>query len=121
MGIITRMLKQICVYWPLGSSDSGGRDFDNSGFPIVTDPLEIECRWKDVSEETIAANGMRMTSKSKVYVDRDVSVGGVLMLGVLTDITDLVDVKENEGAREIRRFDKTPNLKATEFIRLAWL
>jgi len=114
MSIITRMLKQVCVYWPLGS-------FDNQGFPVVTDPIEIKCRWKDVSEETVAADGTKMTSKSKVHVDSDVSIGGILMLGVLTDITDPVNIKENSGAHEIKRFDKTPNFRATEFLRLAWL
>ena len=108
-------------FWALATTDSGGNAFDDQGFPVVTDPVEIKCRWKDVSEETIAANGTKMTSKSKVYVDQDVSVGGVLMLGVLTDVIDPVNVKENDGAGEIKRFDKTPNFKATEFLRLAWL
>lgn len=121
MSIITRMLKQTCVYWPMGSSDSGSDDFDDQGFPILADPIELKCRWEDVNEEFITANETKMTSKSKVYVESDADVGGVLMLGLLSDVTDLVNVKENDGADEIKRFDKIPNLKATEFVRLAWL
>ena len=122
MSVITRTLKQICVYWALGSTESGGDDFDDHGFPIWTDPVKIKCRWEDANEEFIAANGTKTSSKSKVYVESDVDVGGVLMLGELIDVSsNLADVKENEGAHEIRRFDKTPNFKATEFLRMAWL
>jgi len=121
MGIITRMQKQICVYWPLASSDSGGDDFDDYGQPIVTTPIELNCRWEDVAEEFIDKNGTRQISHSKVYPDQDVDVGGILMLGTEDDITDLTNIKENDNAWEIRRFDKLPNLKATEFLRTAWL
>jgi len=121
MGIITRMRKQTAVYWPLASSDSGGDDFDDYGQPIVTIPVEISCRWEDVSEEFIDAKGTRQVSRSKVYVDRDVDVGGILLLGTEDDITDLTNIKENEGAWEIRRFDRLPNLKTTEYLRTAWL
>ena len=121
MGIIARMRKQTAVYWPLASSDSGGDDFDDYGQPVVTDPIEISCRWEDVAEEFIDAKGTRQVSKSTVYVDQDVDVGGILMLGTEDDITDSTNIKENEGAWEIRRFDKLPNLRATEFLRTAWL
>ena len=48
-------------------------------------------------------------------------VEGLLMLGELTDITDEVNVRENEGAFEIQRFDKLPTLKADQFLRTAYL
>jgi hypothetical protein len=121
MSIITKMLKQDCVYWPLASSESGGRSFDNYGQPVLSEPIEIKCRWEDVSEEFITSDGTKLMSKAKVYVDRDVDKGGVLMLGVLDDITDSENVKENEGAWEIKRFDKLPNFRATEFLRTAFL
>lgn len=121
MGIITRMRKQICVYWGLQSSESGGLDYDEYGQPVYTDPIELECRWEDRSEEFIDPSGTRMTSAAVVYVDQDVDVGGVLMLGELEDITDESIPKENEGAHEIRAFNKLPNLRATEFLRTAYL
>ena len=43
------------------------------------------------------------------------------MLGDEDDITDDDNVKENEGAYEIKAFYKTPNLKATEWLRTAFL
>ena len=122
MSIITRMRKQVCVYWGLASDESAGVAFDDYGQPILTDPVELDCRWEDVSEEFIAADGTRQFSNAKVYVEQDVDVGGVLMLGTIeADITDSSNVKENEGAWEIKRFDKLPTFKATEFLRTAFL
>lgn len=115
------MLKQTCVYWALGSSESDGDDFNDQGFPNLADPVEIACRWEETNEEFILTNGTKTLSRSKVYVECDVDVGGVLMLGELADVIDLIIAKENSGAYEIQRFDKTPNLKVTEYLRLAWL
>ena len=121
MGIITRMLKMKAVYWPPESSESGGDDFDDYGQPQVSDPVEIDCRWEEVSEEFLDAQGTAQISRAKVFVDRDVEVGGILMLGLLADVTDLVNPKENENAWEIRRFDKFPNLRVTEYLRTVYL
>lgn len=121
MSIITRMLKQTCVYWALAETDSGGDGVDNYGMPVVTTPVEINCRWVDKNEEFIGADGTKHISKSIVYVGQDVDIGGILMLGGLIDITDAVNIKENDGAWEIKGFSKMPNLKATEFLRRAYL
>ena len=122
MSLITRMLKQTAVYWPLANVESAGGDaFDDYGQPLFTDPLEISVRWEDKAEEFLNAEGTRILSNAVVYVDQDVVVGGVLMLGELTDITDADVPKENENAWEIRRFDKLPNIKVTEFLRTAFL
>ncbi len=114
------MQRQTAVYWPLEVS---GDDFDDYGQPVVVaaEPVEISCRWEDVSEEFIDKNGTRQISHSKVYTDQDVDVGGILMLGTKDDITDSTNIKENENAWEIRRFDKLPNLKNTEFLRTVFL
>ncbi len=112
--IKTRMLKQTAVWWPSTS-------FDDYGKPIVATPIEISVRWEDVNEEFIDKNGTVRLSTSQVYVDRDVEVGGVLMLGELDSGVDEDDPKKTDGAGEIRRLDKFPNLRATEFLRRAWL
>ncbi len=122
MSLITRMLKQTAVYWPLAAMESAGGDsFDNYGQPLVTDPLEISVRWEDRAEEFLDAKGARVLSNAVVFVSQDVDIGGVLMLGELTDITDADVPKENENAWEIKRFDKIPNLRNTEFLRTAYL
>ena len=121
MSIITRMLKQTAVYWTLAASESAGEDWDDAGQPQWATPTEIECRWEDSQVEFVGKDGTRLLSRSVVYVDRDVDIGGVLMLGELTDITEDENVLENDGAWEIRGFSKVPTLKATEFLRTAYL
>jgi len=114
MSIIKKMRKQTAVYWPFISLDQlGGGNFGAA--------VQISVRWEDVSEEFLDKDGKRQMSNAKVYVDRDTPVGGVLMLGTTGDITDAVNIKENDGAWEIRKFEKLPDLKAKEFLRTAFL
>ena len=120
MSLISRMKKQTCVYWPLANSDSGGLAYDDHGQPAYGDAVEKSCRWQDVCEEFVSVDGTKQVSKSKVFVDGCV-VGGVLMLGELTDITDATYPLNNSGAHEIQRYDSIPNLKNTETLYVAYL
>ena len=121
MGIITTMRRQKAVYWSL--APGGDKDqVDEFGNPIINlTPIEIDVRWEDVSIEFVGANGTNEISRARVYVDRDVEVGGVLMLGIIANITDSVIPKENTNAWEIRRFEKLPNIKNTEQLRTVFL
>ena len=121
MSIITRMRKQTCVYWALKSNESGGLDYDDYGQPQYTSLVELTVRWDDTTEEFVDAEGTRQAGRALVYPGQDVDVGGMLMLGVTADATSPTDPKANDGAWEIRRFDKIPNLRATEFLRIAYL
>lgn len=121
MSLIKRMRKQDAVYWALAGEESGGKDFDKYGQPVVTEPVAIKCRWDGKTEEFIDAKGTRLFSHAIVFVDRDVDVGGVLMLGTIADITNADVPKENANAWEIKRFDKIGNLRATEFLLKAYL
>ena len=122
MSIITRMRKQTAVYWPLAGDESGQLDYDAFGRPQWGTPVQISCRWEDVSQEIIQPDGTNTMTKSVVYVDvdQDVRVGGVLYLGLLADV-DQDDPKGNDGAWEIIRFDKLPDLKAREYLGKAYL
>ena len=122
MTFIDWPLNQKAVYWPPESSESAGDDFDNYGQPQVSlVPVLISCRWADIREQYIDAQGTVKLSRSVVLVDRDVVVGGILMLGELADITDAVNIKENSNAWEIKRFDKIPDIDAEEFLGKAFL
>ncbi len=114
MSIIKTMRKQVAVYWPFSGVNEFGRK-------EVGSPVEIKCRWDGSVVEFLDSQGERQLSQAVVYVDRETPIGGILMLGVLGDITDAVNIKENVGAWEIRRYDTTPNLKATEFLRTVYL
>ncbi len=121
MGLISSMLKQTCVYWPLGNTESGGMSHDAYGKPIYSEPVEISCRWEEKTEKYLNAKGEEVLSNAVVFVAQDVQLSGVLMLGTLDDITDEVNPLENSGAFSIQRFEKLPDLKAREFLRKAFL
>lgn len=114
MSIITRMLKQTAVYWAPSGVDEFGK-------PTWEEPEEISCRWEDVAEEYIDSAGDKQLSSAKVFVGEDVEVMGVLMLGELLDLESGSDPKDNSGAWEIRAYKCIPNLKANEFLRIAYL
>lgn len=117
MSIITKMRKQDAVYWPPAKADNFGR-------PAYGAPVDVKCRWDDVAENFIdPKSGTVAVSNSKVYVDRDVALDGWLWLGTVATIpggpgTPPGDV---DGALPVRKFEKNPNLKASEFLRTATL
>lgn len=114
MSIITRMLKQIAVYWaPLAP--------DKFGKTTYAAPVEITCRWEQRDEEFKDRDGSVLISPAVVYVGQDVVVGGMLMLGELTSSVDETNPRANAGAWEIGRFDKLPTLRATRFLRTVYL
>ncbi len=115
------MRKQTAIWWPLGGINSGGNDYDNFGQPLYADPVQIDCRWDDTNVEIMLPDNTTYMSRATVYVDRDVALGGLLMRGVLADITDPVNPRQNNGAWEIKRSDDIPNFKATEFLKIAYL
>ncbi len=109
------MLRQTAMYWALDG-------FDNHGQPEYAIPIEVDVRWEVKTVEFLGPNGTQELSNAVVYVGQDVKVGGVLMLGELTDIDSSLTVpKQNEETWEIRRFEKLPNLRNTEFLRTVYM
>ena len=127
MGIISRMRKQNAIYWPPAAPD----DFGQVGYGqivelVLADGVNSRVRWEDRVDEFVAANGTTMTSSAVVYVPAlpgggEVAVGGFLWLGSRRDLTDEAAPARNPGAFEVRRVDKMPNLKATEYLRAVYL
>lgn len=114
MSLITRMRKQTAVWFKC-------KGLDGYGKPTYEAPVEIACRWEDMTKEFITPTGDTKQSQAIVYPDRDVAPKDVLMLGALVDVTDSGNPKENKGAFEVLRFDKLPTLRATEFLLTAYL
>lgn len=114
MGLLERIRKQTLVYWAPEQADEFGK-------PTYADPVELSCRWEDTCEEFIGPEGARELSTAKVFVGEDVEVKGVMMLGTLEDLTESGDPKLNEGAGEIRRFEKVANIRQTKTLRVAYL
>lgn len=107
MSLITRMRRQVATWFQQTGTDEFGQ-------PSFTAGVEIKCRWSDEAKEVIAPDGSKMISSSVVYVDRDMEPGDLLQNSPLSDS----DVEE---ASRIEAFQKIPNLKATEYLRVAYL
>jgi hypothetical protein len=111
MSIITKVLRQRCVYWPpLGS--------DQFGEQRLGRPVELKCRWDDNNEEFISVDGTRLVGKGRVMVSSDVEPLGYLWLGTLASLPSHV-ATECPAAQQIMQFQKVPNFRATEFVRTA--
>lgn len=114
MSLIRRMRRQTAVYWARNGTDDFGQ-------PKFLDPVQIACRWEYIQSEIIGRDGRTMISKSRVYVDQVVALGGVLWLGRLTDINVSKKPFDNADAWEIQAFDQLPNIRNTETLYTAFL
>lgn len=103
------------VYWPPNT------EYDENGNPVPQQPFEISCRYEEELQEVIDSDGTVKMSKANIYADRDLKTGGIFMLGTLDDVTDYSLPKENEGAWEIIKFTKLPDINGTSYLRQAYL
>lgn len=110
IGIAKRVMKQTAVLWVAEAPDDFGK-------PTYATPVAIDCRWTVKNVEFIGANNERELSRAVVVVDRDITLGSMLFLGAIADLTDENNPIENDGAWEVRQFGSTPDLKAKKFYR----
>lgn len=128
MSLIKRMRRQTAVWWNRLEDDEFGQ-------PVYALPVEIDCRWDDEAREYIQPNGTKAVSRAVVYVDRDMRPGDKLKLCTLADLESATDSNDTndtndtndsapsvvEGAYEILGWAKNPNIRATEYLRTAYL
>jgi hypothetical protein len=116
MALLDRVEKaQKAVYWPPKGRGSDGR-------PKFGPPVEIGCYWQDVTELFLDNTGAEQISKSKVIVDRDLEVGGMLRLGDMDSVPYPPDPRQNDNVHVIRSFSKRPaNIRATKFLKKVML
>lgn len=120
------VLTQLAVYWhPAGLGNEGQKTFEA--------PIEITCRWENITEVFLLREGGEARSRAKVMCDRDLAELGVLWIDpetfgmglnegdALAALEDEEDPFENDGAFEIRRFDKLPDFDGEEVVRTAYL
>lgn len=113
MSIIVRMRKQKAVWWERTGQDKWGK-------ATFAAPVEVDCRWDDTTELFVDPQGEQKSSRAIAYVDRVMKVGDRLKRGEMESDTpdDPMTIKD---AFEIRRFDRNPNIKATEELLSAFL
>jgi len=111
---VETLLKQTAVYWEKLSVDRYGN-------PTYNEPVEIKCRWSDVVNELVDSKGTVVYSRARIMVDRDVTLGGVLLLDSLDSGMTADNVKDYDDASEIRVFQKVPDITSKKYVRTAYL
>jgi hypothetical protein len=115
---VLRRRYQNALYWSPGGIDADGNRVYGTVVELKDDRA---VRWEDINEAVTTRSGETIVSRSKVYAGEDLEEEGVLWLGSLADAVSTTQPFANPGAFEIRKFSKIPNLRATEFLRVAWL
>lgn len=115
------MRKEKAVWWNLTGIDQFGE-------PQYADPVEISCRWEDVLQKAINAQGDEFTSSSSVYVDREMKPDDMLWRGTLEDLPeDMADSPTADPplgvdpARRIQGWSNIPKLSYKESLLTAYL
>ena len=120
MSLIRRMLKEKVVYWPPAGVDGFGKQTYGT-------PVELKARWEDKTVEVLSEDGEKTLAKGRVFVESDVVRRGVLFHGTLIEVEDQVSPfnnKDTDGSPLVHRiigFDSTPNLRITEYVRIAYI
>ena len=79
-------------------------------------PVAIKCRWETLESQQFTADGVEFKANATVLVDRDVTTGDILKLGLLTALVgDATDPTALDGVGYIRKVEKTPTLKNADF------
>ena len=143
--VISRMCKQIAVYW-------GSPKNDGQGYYTFALPVEIQCRWQDGVETIKDSNGREIVSRATIFVLQDLDEEGYLWLGRLSDLTILkgtplttetgiglttesgvimtteYDTEDPtthphniDGSYIIKKFLKMPSIKADTFVRKCYI
>lgn len=107
---MSRHNHQTATYWGEGQLD---------GFAAMTHPapVQIKVRWQDTQKLFIDDMGEQLLSRSIVYCQQPVAVGGYLYLGVSTE----ANPTGRSGAHRIKAVSITPNLSNTKQEVKAWL
>jgi len=113
--IIEKIRRQKAIYWAPASNDGYG----NKTFSA---PIEIDCRFEDVTNVITDATGRERVSNSLAYVDRELETEGYLKKGRLTDLDSSdSDPREIDKAHEIVRFDELPDFRNRKVLLTAYM
>jgi hypothetical protein len=112
------MLKQDGVWW-----QCTGKDRYNK--PTYAAAVAIKCRWDIRQEMFVDEGGTEVVSEAVVYVDRDMTPGDVLMLGLLATVGNPAagrnPLDDEDGAYRVRGWKRIGNVRQTEFVRGCYL
>lgn len=98
---------QTATYWaPAGESLYGAQN-------SFSTPVPMKVRWEDRQEQAVKGDGTTFITKAVVFVPEPVKIGGYLILGDYTEVTDPSMLSD---AHEIITIITVPDLRnvATE-------
>ena len=90
---------------------------DGYGGVTFGTPIVLNGRWEDKNIQFRTPKGTEATSDAIVYLNNDVDLDDYLFLGD----SDVADPTTLSGAKEVRKFNKTPDLRALDYERVAIL
>jgi hypothetical protein len=115
MSLIDKYLNQKVIYWRYLGIDQYGKS-------TYAAPEELDCRWTDIQAKEIDMQGELFYATSTALLLQDVSLKDMLMLGSISDLTDIEQTPSKyENARTVRSFKKVANRQATWYLRKAYL
>lgn len=106
-----RDFPQKVTYW--ATTQNGYGDFQCAA------PILINGRWEEKNALFVNKAGEEVVSKAIVYLDTDVDTEGYLAPGDRTSFSSPLGA--GVGGIQIQGYEKTPDLRATEFLRKVYL
>lgn len=115
---LAKFFNQKAVYW-------GSPNPDGYGGYTYSAPIEVDVRWTVKQEKYFSSEGgsestQEKLSKVMVLSETDFDFNGRMMLGTIVDLSSDQDPDTND-ALTIDGFEKIPTIKATQFLRKAYL
>ena len=104
MSFLTDHFSQDATWWKKTGVDSFGKTTFSS-------PVPLKVRWEDRSQLVRKTDGSEVTSRSRVFLDREITEGDYIFKG--TSIAS--DPKAVLRAYEVLIFRSTPSLDASLF------
>lgn len=108
-----RHLHQTLTYW----APSAPGSTNLYGKPTSSAPVQLKCRWEDRTEQLKSKTGEEFVSKSRVFLEEDVSIDGYVFLGV----SAVADPSGLQGAWEIQQKARQPNLRNLRNLTVLYL
>jgi hypothetical protein len=120
--ISVAMLEQNAVVWPIAG-------YDDYGSIVVSNPIQIPCRWDDVLRQVLSPQGETVTTDATVIVDREIPVGSLMWQGRLKDWSDALGnnplrvsiVDMVKSLREVKSYNASPDIKGRFYTRTVGL
>ena len=94
---------------------------DNYGKFVVTNPVEIACRWEEKRHQSMASDNTVIAADSTVYVDRLIKQGSILWKGTLKEWVNLLTTTAPRWLKEVTAYNEIPDIKGRKVQRTVTL